>query len=79
MIVVIDLFRADGQRHRQFRNEAISNPWRLHSHDGVGFAIHAQRLANNATVCAQPIPQLVAQDDFVIVSRYSFFRQEIAP
>ena len=49
MVVVVNLLRPEGQRNRQLKVKTIRQTRRQHSHDGIGFAIDADRLADHAS------------------------------
>ena len=78
MKAVIDLFGPEGERNGHFKVETVPYARRQHSNDGIGFAIDAQRLADNVAVRAQPVPQSISQNDSLFSARDCFLRQKVA-
>ena len=79
VIVVIDLFRREGQRGRQFRAQAVRKTGRQHTNDRIIRAIEAHGLADDVAIRAQPVPQFVGQDDLMVLAGNSLLGKEIAP
>ena len=78
MMFVVDLIALERERHGKIVNAAIGSPRRKHPHDGVEFTIESNLPPYNATVGGKPShPQLVGQDDDVILAYFALFRQEV--
>ncbi len=76
---MINLFRLEGQRYNQLAPQPVGRACRHHADHRVRLAIHANLLADDVALSAQPLPKAVHKNDDMIFAGLAFFRQEVAP
>ena len=79
VIFVVDEFRFERQRYVQLTLHAVGRAGRQHADDRVLLAIHADLLADDMAIAAEPIlPELVGQNRFELFAKLPFFGKEVA-
>ena len=75
---MIELLGTEGDGRDHLSLAAIGHARSEHANYRVGFAVDRHGRADDMAVAAQPLPELVHQNDFVILAHLAFFGQEIA-
>src|ERR1700722_13750581 len=76
---MVDLLRLENQRDVKLRSQSIPRARSHYSDHCVRFTIHLDGLPDDVAIAAQVLPEFVAEDDFVLLAGFTFFRKKVAP